>query len=223
MNFLPGWSPGFLTGKTALSSITQVLSATATTSTINFPGGIQAGDLIVFFDACFASGFAGTPASVTPTGFTLAQGNSGGGAASPFTAGRFNTWYKLATGSESGALTGMNDTTMYKAMYVFRGNAPATAITLGGAGGQLSDADPADVSVTASGGVAPLVVIGSYASTGTVSPRTFSTTKDGEINANVRAYLAYKIYNSSPANSTIGIDDEGATNCVQGCYLAMAN
>jgi hypothetical protein len=220
MNFLPGWNHGFLMGG-ALTTITQVLSATSTGSTINFPSGIQAGDLIVLQDVAFATNFGPTPTSVTPSGFTLAQGNSGGGAASPFTAGRTNLWYKLATGSESGALTGMNDTTMYKAMYVFRGNKPAVSLTLGGAGGNLTDADPSDVSVTASGGVAPLVVLGSYSSTGTVDPRTFSTTKDGEINANVRAYLAYKIYNTAPADTTIGMADEGATNCNQGCYIAM--
>lgn len=213
---------GFMAGG-KLTSISQVLSATSTGATIDFPAGIQAGDLIVLFDACFGSAFAGAPASVTPTGFSLAQGNSGGGAASPFTAGRFNLWYKFATGAETGSLTGMNGTTMYKAMLVFRGNAPALTLTLGGAGGNLSDADPSDISVTAASGLAPLVVLGTYASTGTVDPRTFSTTKDGEINANIRAYLAWKIYNSNPADSTIGMADEGATNCNQGCYIQMAN
>lgn len=223
MNFIPGWSPGFLASKTALSSITQVLSATSTGSTINFPGGIQAGDLIVFLDVCFASAFQPTPTSVTPTGFTSAQDVNGGGSASPFTPGRMTLWYKLAIGSESGALTGMNNTTMYKTMYVFRGNAPATALTMAGNGGNLTDGNPTAVVVGANAGVAPLVVLGGYCSSGTVDPRTFSTTKDGEINANVRSYLAYKIYNSGPASTSIDMDDEGATNGVLGCYIQMAN
>lgn len=223
MNFLPGWHPAFI-ASSRLTSITQVLSATSTAATINFPAGIQAGDLIVMFDAAFGTVFSGTaPTSVTPTGFTVARENTGGGAGSPFRVGRFIISYKLATGSETGALTGMDGDEDFKAMYVFRGNAPATAITLGGAGGNISDGNPTAVTIGANAGTPPLVVIGGYASSGAIDPRTFSTTKDGEINPSTRCYLAYKIYNTGPASTDVDMDDEGATNGVLGCYLAMAN
>src|SRR5688572_23294548 len=201
---------------TPVTSITQVLSATnSADATIDFPGGIQAGDLIVLFDNCFN---ISTPADVTPTGFTRI------GSSATTSSVRSNLWYKLATGSESGALTCMGPGLVRgQCMYVFRGNVPATTITPGSAAQQATDGNPTLQTVTASSGVAPLVVIGAYACpSGTVDPRTFSTTKDGEISPAGGFYLAYKIYNSSPANSDIDMDDEGGGNSLHSCYIQMA-
>lgn len=221
MNFLPGWSPGFIASG-ALTSITQVGTSTSTGATINFPAGIQAGDLIVLVDRAIGS-FNTLPTDVTPSGFTLIGTVNQAATGSPFVSVRQNLWYKLATGSESGALTGMDGAgSDHKAMYVFRGNKAASVLTVGSVGGQSTDSDPTAQNVTASSGVAPLVVIGAYGSTGTVDPRTFSTTKDGEINPSVNCYLAYKIYNSAPADSSIDMADEGSGNSLQSCYIQMS-
>ncbi|HWE21758.1 MAG TPA: hypothetical protein VG758_32045 [Hyphomicrobiaceae bacterium] len=48
--------------------------------------------------------------------------------------------------------------------------------------------------------------------------------KDGEINVvlgALNAYLAYKIYNSSPVNVTVDMDDEG-TNELYSCYVSCS-
>lgn len=207
-------------GAAALTSITQVLSATSTSSTINFPGGIQSGDLIVLIDRGFQASTT-PPADVTPTGFTRV--GSSLTLASGLASVRQNAWYKKADGTESGALTGLNaDFANDKVMIVFRGNTPASTLTLGGSGAEITDGNPAAQNCPASGGLAPLVVLGAYGSSGAVNPRTFSTTKDGEVNSSTSLYLAWKIYNSSPANSSIDMDDEGNLNTLQSFYIQMA-
>jgi hypothetical protein len=222
---IPGWNPSpqrQLLAPATLNSITQVLSSTSLAATINFPASIAAGDLIVLLDSARSS-FA-TPADATPSGFTRIGTSVTVAAASPtFVGTRSNLWYKLAAGTETGALTGMTGTsTIMKSMVVFRGNIAAITLTLGGAGQAGSDANPTALTCAANGGTPPLVVIGGYHSTGAVSPRTFSTTADGEVNPNTSQYLAWKIYNSAPASTSIDIDDEGNCNIIHAGYVQMA-
>ena len=121
---------------------------------------------------------------------------------------------------------------MAKAMYVFRGNIPATSLVLGGNGTNSTAGDPAAQNVTAGSANPPLVVFGVYGAiglSGTVNPRTFSTTKDAEIEAvgdgtfsnDVDLWLAYKIYNTAPADTSIDMDDEGTGNFLMSGYIQM--
>lgn len=224
-SLLPGWAPAPFKGsllEIVLNTISKVLDSSSTAATIAFPSGIQAGDLIVLYDRAH-SAFA-TPADVTPTGFTRIGSSVTVAAASPtFVGARSNLWYKLAAGTETGNLTGMNGNALNgKAMAVFRGNIAATSITVGGANQTGTDGNPGALTCAANAGNAPLVVIGAYSSTGAISPRIFSTTPDAEILPATTLYLAYKIYNSSPASTDIDMDDEGNTNIVHCGYLEMA-
>jgi hypothetical protein len=206
--------------QSTLSTITAALSATSTASTITFPGGIIAGDLIVLLDVASTAG--SPPSAVTPSGFTQIGSSITG------TSTRQTLWLKLAAGTETGNLTGMNGTTNRKAMYVFRGNVAATAVNSGSVGGQMTAGNPTAQNVTASSGTPPLVVIGAYSvfgSSATVNPRTMSPAKDGEIEAGgagADAWLAYKIYNSSPSDVSVDMDDEFSDNGLQSCYITMA-
>ena len=215
---------GFAVGAAppVLTTISVFGSATSTSNVIAFPASIIAGDLIVFVDRASNIAFGGVPTDVTPTGFTRVGSSLSG--TSPVVVGyRQNAWYKLAAGTESGNLTGMDGTGAdHKAMYVFRGNVPAAMLTLGDADGTIENTNPASQSCTAGSGVAPLVVFGAYGSSGAVDPRTFSTPKGGEINPSTLLYLAYKIYDSSPANTDIDMDDEGDMNALQSFYIQMA-
>lgn len=171
-----------------------------------------------------------TPAAVTPTGFTAAITSVNA------TGIRLCASYKLAVGTEGGtSVTGMAGNGGYAAVkvcYVFRGNVAATSVTLGDPGSQGTNNDPSSQVVTVSGGVPPLVVLGFYTAqpggSGLVNPRTFSTTKDGEIEGisdgtdDGDLWMAYKIYNSSPADTTIDMADEGS-NCLGSCYIEMSN
>jgi hypothetical protein len=234
MNCLPGWDSAFLTGKTPLTSITQVLSATSNNSaTITAPSGIQAGDLIVMLDA--ASADSSPPTAVVPTGFTSIFNVTD---AANY---RIIASYKKADGTEGGAsITGMVGSgftnTSAKSILVFRGNAPATTITVGDIGSQLTTGNPTAQTITASSGVAPLIVFGFYVAFlagSLVNPRTFtvsgSAAKDGEIQSlrdgslnDADTWQAWKIYNTSPADVVVDMDDEG-DNFLGSCYIQMAN
>lgn len=132
--------------------------------------------------------------------------------------------YKKLIGSESGSLTGQKGTSANgKVMVIFRGNVPIVTVTpstptnSGVVGG-----NPAAQNILASGGVAPLIVLGCFGASAAINPRTWSPSADGEANAsNSLCYVGWKIYNSAPANVSIGMDDEGA-QIMMGLYLACA-
>jgi hypothetical protein len=211
VNQLIGFGVG---GAPALASVSQPASATSTGETIDWPS-VQAGDMAILFD--FATNGVGTPPSVTPSGFT---NMCDAGAATT----RGMTSFKRCTGAESGSLTGMNGTADdRKAMVILRGNVPFATITgADGENGAIGSGDPSAITVNASSGTPPLLVIGAYRSTGAVDPRTFSTTKDGEVSFHSNAmYIAWKLYLASPADTNIDMDDEGSNNLVQGFYATL--
>lgn len=218
---------GFMAGGSSLTSITQVLSATSTGTNITAPSGIQAGDLIVLYDCATAA--IGSVTEVTPTDFNsiaaIAVGTNARAVAS----------WKLALGTEgSSSITGMaaagaGSTT--KVMYVFRGDIPASLITVASTNSQGTSGNPTAQTVTSSSGVAPLVILGFYAARDdiTISPRTFTVggvgAKDAELESNGTfgdTWVAYKIYNSSPQNASIDMDDEGSANLLVSCYIQMS-
>lgn len=222
MSFMPGCFPGGAAAAGGgITSLTQVLSATSTASTITQPVGIQAGDLLVLLDMATS---VGNPTSVTPTGWTTPSGGdlSDGGF------DRQMISYKLADGSEGGvSITGMSGgINTQKALYVFRGDKPITSLTISTVNNQITSGDPAAQNVAASGGTAPLVVLGCYgAENSAVTPRTMTPAKDGEINGSTFAYLAYKIYNSAPADVTVDKDDDtsgSGGNMLQSLYIACS-
>lgn len=202
----------------ALTTITQQSSSTAGGSgaTITAPASINAGDLIVLID--YAINATGLPTEVVPSGFTSISSVSSGKT-------RCILSYKKADGTEgSSSITGMssNINVMYKVIVTFRGDVAATTITSNDPDGEATTGNPTAQTVTASGGSSPLVVIGGYASNNNVNPRTMSPAKDGEVGSSTVAYIAWKIYNSSPADVSVDMDDEGsAVHCLTSCYIEM--
>lgn len=203
----------------ALTTLSIRASATSTAATITGPASITAGDLLVLWD--MATNAATLPTSVIPTGFTsivdFTVGSVRKGIAS----------YKIANGSEASAsLTGMNgNTTNDKALYVVQGNQAIASATPTDVGSEGTTGNPVAQTVTSGSGAAPLIVFGCYGSSGIIDPRTFTVggvgAKDGEINPDTDLYLAYKIYNSSPADVVVDMDDEG-TNIMASFYIACA-
>lgn len=211
MNFLPGWHPGFFAaGADQAANVVFVDSATSSTSTITAPADIQAGDLLVI--ASTASDDDGSPPSlVTPAGFTLATDETASfGSKASF---RLTVHYKEAVGTEGGvAFNVMSSSDPYynpdqnALMGVWRRTPAATTITLQDAentsGGGVG-------TITASGGVTPLVAIavGSQAVAAAGDPAvTMTPTRDGTIDnmsADNQIRLAYKVYNDMPANITL--------------------
>lgn len=192
---------------------TPVGSSSSSSSTIVIPGNIQAGDIIVLTDK--AAGTTGIPTTVVPTGFTSIINSSGGTA-------RLISSYKIADGTESGTtITGMNGASSNrKALVVLRPDAPATSVTAFSTAGQVTDGNPTLQTVTAGSGTPALVVFGVYGTDSTaIAPRTFSPAPDAEITPATNHYLAYKIYNADPVNTSVDMDDEGLDNCLQSFYI----
>jgi hypothetical protein len=214
-----------------LTTITLALSGTSpspgNSSTITLPSGILLGDLIVIADA--ADGNT-TPSAVTPTNFTAAV------ASTTATGIRMCLSYKLADGTEGGTvITGMAGNgggSAVKVCFVFRGNQPATAVTTNSPVSEGTGNNPSAKNITSGSAILPLVVIGAYTATvgsGGVNPRAMVPAKDGELEGvgngsgfDHDLWMAYKIYNSSPADVAIDMEDENF-NIIMGCYLTMDN
>ncbi len=215
---LAGFGAG---GAAALTSLSFLDSATSTGASVTGPAGILTGDLLVLFDRAIAAGSATPPTTVLPSGFTSIS-NSPGSNASP-NAVRSIVSYKIADGSEASAsLTGMNGSTNGKMLAVFRGDVHVSAVLPSTPNAETTDGNPASQNVAASGGATPLIVVAGYGSGSAIDPRTFSPAKDAEINSATTRYLAYKIYNSSPADVTVDMDDEGDLNSLQSCFISCS-
>lgn len=219
---LPGTLPFFFAGNRP-SSLSMVGSSTSqNATTITAPAGILAGDLLVFGDTSFNDSTT-VPTYVSPVGFTVVSDTFGTTGAGGGQAVRNTLSYKIANGTESStAITGMSSGAERMMLYVFRGDHPITSVISGGVSQEAAEGNPASQNVTASSAAAPLVVLGLYRSQGAVDPRSFSPAKDGEISPTAGAYLAYKIYNSAPANVAIDMDDEGNINALISCYLSCS-
>jgi hypothetical protein len=221
MSFLPGWFPGGAAASNRLTTIVkQAHSTEVADNTITAPADIIAGDLLILMDA--TAGSYGAPTLVTPSGWTNIVNITTG-------KGRMAVHRKIADGSEASSnivtMGGAYDVLFNKILVVYRGNIPATSQTTSTPNTQATTGDPGAQTVSASGGVAPLVVIGCYASDGTVDPRTFtqggSPAKDGEANGNTSGYQAWKIFNTAPADIVVDMQDEG-TNFLASFYVSLS-
>lgn len=204
---------------TCRRTVTEFASATSSDATITAPANINAGDIIVLEDR--ATNISTIPTSVVPTGFTSIS-NLGWTAASVGI--RSVLSYKVADGTEGGStITGMSgNANTQKMLYVFRPNRAPSSVSVGSMHEEYTESAPADQVVTTGSSDVPAIVLAAYGSSGTISPRGFTPAKDGEINSGTSAYLAYKIYNGSPADVTISMEDEGSRNSVQSCYLLVS-
>lgn len=201
--------PGFI-GKARLQ-LAQQASSTSTGLTITLPTTI-AGDVMVIFNT--ASNNAGAPAAITPSGFTSILNVTAGNV-------RATAFYKKADGTEGGTTVAvMNGGITKDAMcYTFRGTPAVNSISPTGVQNEVTSNDPAGQTVGSGSGVAPLIVMCGYRSTAAVSPRTFSPAKGGEINSSANAFLAFLIQNTTAADVSVDMDDEGNDNVLASFYL----
>jgi hypothetical protein len=187
---------------------------TAAPYQITLPAGIQNGDLIVASVARITS----TAASLqTPAGFSRF--------------GDINNTFlyaKIADGSEASqtieweVLSGNTLFDAAIAVQVFRPDTPAQRLSIGSS--VVDTFAPLSVVVAASGGDGPLIVFGSARmETGATPTVAFSTTADGvttDDNSVIGIELAYKIYDTSPADVTITVNDLGSV-AIQGWYISL--
>lgn len=203
----------------------KVLDATSDTASLDYPDGVQAGDLVILLNWARAAntGSGNTPPDNIATGFTQIDHRLAPGGPTSIGA-RSRLLYRLANGSESGAIAnlitsgGLN----FNRLVVFRRSPIITSVSLKNAGGTSSKGNPGAQTITSSGGSPPLLAVASYASTGTVTTRSFSPAEDGEFGSG-SAYIKWKIYpvDASPADHSVDMDDNGNFNTLHKCYLEL--
>ena len=208
-----------------LSSIAFVDSDEAYARSVTIPNNVQAGDILVFATrAVQQANFS----PVTPSGWTNFQRYGD----NVSTSGYFclqEVAYKIADGTEGNTVVAgtTGDDEEFAVVAIFRPNVPATAINPVDSGGGDTNTNPAPVTVDADNGSPPMIVLGTYGSLATVSPRTMSPSKDGEDGRNQLDgggfWLAWKIFNSNatPVEVSVDMDDEGNLNCLAAGYLSI--
>lgn len=132
-----------------------------------------------------------------------------------------------------GKVLGSGDTTLptssdrnRAALVILRPNKPIGSFSAEGFGQENGSGNPAAVTVSASGGTAPLVVVGAgWGMDGAVSFTTASPAFDGTAtpsNSGGDVILGWKIYNSSPANHTVDVGDTGTWSAIFGGYVVVS-
>lgn len=180
-------------------------AATTTSGTITLPTAISTGDLIVI--QVISTLGPGAPSAVTPAGYTL-LGN--------ITTGiyRMEAYCKRSAGSDSSASVSTMSGGGQYIVAIFSGGAASITPTTWGAQATAS----APTNQTVNGGTAPTIYFGLYGVSTTAPTRGFSTTADAEFTETTGAkiYLKYKIYNTTPASTTISQTDGGDNYMMSG-------
>ncbi len=207
-----------LFSKPRLSELTLRGTNTSTSSTVTCPSGVQAGDFIVLFQR--SSNAGSFPSNTTPSGFT----------SEIYIDNVVNVIIKMdvkiANGTEGGtSIIGMNgSSTNYKAIMVFYGNAPITGYSSLSEASALGNSNPSAQVCTSGSGSPPIVMVACYSGGSAVSPRTFTgATEDAEITPSTNFYAKYKIFNSSPVNVTVDMEDEGNDNGLLSAYFQFTS
>ncbi|GLS41582.1 hypothetical protein GCM10010869_71790 [Mesorhizobium tianshanense] len=204
-----------------LTSVTLLSTTTTATASINWPGNIQAGDVAVLIDIGISLSST-PPLSVTPAGFT----NFMNAAISRTASARMMKSYRILDGGEAGTIVGIDGNILQgKLLYIFRPNAPVTAVLpMVWWNSQATSDNPAAQVVSASGQPGPLIVLGgAIGSSGgamfsIASPAFDATQQFGDSGIGIGGY---KIYNTSPADHTIDTGDQG-TNILASGYLRFS-
>jgi hypothetical protein len=206
MSFLPGMFPaGAAAAAAGLTTLSLFASATSLTHEVTVPAGVQAGDLIIIMKNGFG---LGTPSAATPSGFTNIFNVTS-------STSRFTAWYKIAVGTEASTVLTLDNGNVSDriCLGVFRGNKAIVAVSPQDIEAVVPTTDPAAQVITASGGIAPVIVCGADVD-------SFSPAAEGSITADTFV-LSYEIYNVGDTLADVTIDraDAGDSNSLGGFYV----
>jgi len=195
-----------------------ITSVTGTSSTITIPATAQAGDFAILFDR------STTITNTIPSGWTSINGVTTSGIRSNI------SYKKLVSGDPGATITGMAG---IKLLMIFRSNTGTfTTATFSTPNGQATTATPTAQTVVVSGQATPNLVFAHYASTGTVTTRTFTgfTWNDpltaqqavgGSVSQYVKWYSLNKGNDDQTSNFTISSADNG-TNTLQSFRVSFS-
>lgn len=191
--------------------------------TITHPGTVQVGDLMVLFYNGWDNDnetFSSNPLNITPIYLNSYTYTSATAMSLAISAERLTTLANITTNTTNGGF----DHLSYVALY-FRPNFTISTITASTPVNQSTTANPGPQTVSASGQITPLLVLGSVQQTGTPgfnasTTPAFDNTYD-VTGSGINARVGYKLYNSSPVDHTIDVDDLG-TNRLTSLWLSVA-
>ena len=201
VNNLVGFGVGG--GGGGVTTLTLADSIGATTSTVSLTGlDIQAGDLLI------GCGAGNSGSEVSNSGWDSIIYTSNGGWPNVMQA-------RIADGTETGSIgfvTSSGDLTT--GVIVLRPDAAITTITAQDTDGQLTGGNPSPQVKNVGSYTAPMLVIGNYASSRDISPRTFTgMTADEEVELATgiqNSWMKWRLVleSDTPSNITIDMDDE---------------
>lgn len=194
---------------------TFVTSTTAASGTIVVPSSSIEGDLLVLLDAPLYTTGTSPPASSIPADFSLIATSNLGNV-------RVSSSYCLTTTSKASVtLTGMTGTSSNtKILLVFRPKIKASSVSLQDVGQEATAGDPVSQTITSGSSTKQLISFGFYRNNISGSVRSFTPTEDGGVTLS-NATIKYKIYNANQDNVTVDLNDTGAINILQSCYIEM--
>lgn len=200
-------------------TLSDVGATTSTSSTIAIHGSAVAGDLAIYCSAALNT--SGTPGDVTPPDWEAGPSNV------YITTARVKIMAGILTAGDivAGTITGLSGTSAsYGVLKILRPSAPITGLLWVDTAEQGTTGNPSSQTVNASGGTPPLVVCAGFmaAAGATVDPRTWTGSTPASANATSNFYFLHGIFNSSPADITVDMDDEGAFNALQSGFLEVS-
>lgn len=216
--------PGLLTtfGGGPVTSVSIFTTAQQSTGgSMGWPSNIRTGDVAVLFEV--SRNTAGNPHSdvdMTTTGWSSPIFNQSDGTVG--TVERDKISYKIIDGSEGANFTGISGSLFNsKQLIIIRGDNPIIGVASSSINNEVTTGNPSSQNVAASGATPPVIVFGWYMSNNNIDPRIMSPSKDNEINNGIGSrdiWVAWRIYNSSPSNTSVDMDDEG-TNYLRSFYM----
>jgi hypothetical protein len=217
---LPGLIP-VVSSAEAAPTMSFVGSATSNDASGDFDlhASSAEGDWAIVFDFAMVNS-GGPPSEVVPSGWTqigssLAGNNS-----------RSVVSHKILDADDaSTTFTGMSATTVRLAALTFRpASFSISTVTPSTWNAEATDGNPSSQNVGASGQATPLIVFG-FAGVNQGTSVTFSTASpafDGLVGLVQRHEIGYKIYNSSPADHIIDMNDFGNDNALRSGYVQFS-
>lgn len=205
----------------------RVSALTAGTATLSSTDTIAAapvaGELLILLDYAYKDVIAsGGVSYVLPAGFVELVTSFVTGGTNYY--GRLVLSAKISDGTET-SIVGMNPTGSFSARKIlkrFAGDVPINAITISAALEQGTSGNPAPQDILAGAATPPVLLLAAHCSAYAVSPRTWAPAKDGEAaSTSSTCYLAWKIYDSSPADHSVDMDDEGRPNTLASLFIEV--
>ncbi len=202
----------------AALELSYVASSIASSVTVALPTGWADGDLAILYEYAFDDGTATLGSD--PAGWTLVSKEETLGGAN----GR--VLYRVLQSGDGSPNTGTTAVEVNTCIIAYRPTRSIASVTFSTWNKQGTTGNPTSQAVLASSGVSPLVVAAlAGAASGSYSFSTASPAFDiDNVNDSGNGYFhaASKLYNTSPSDHTVDINDQGSRNVLMSGYISVS-